>query len=119
MDINQYKHGLVIGDMNVDLLKFGSHPKTDDYLNNNFYFVFLPVITKPTERTPLSVNLNDHIQINKLYSHSDASIIVTDVADHFGAFYAHKLKSTSTPKDSQKQIGYYLETNINRFKHYL
>ena len=121
MDIinNEHKHGVIMGDMNVDLLKFGSHPKTDDYLDNIFSHGFLPVITKPTRVTSSSATLIDHIYTNNISSPADAGIIVTDVADHFGVFYLQQFKSTGTQKNTLRQIRYYSEANINKFKNYL
>jgi len=104
--------------MNLDLLKFRCHPKTNDYLDI-FSHVFFQVFTKPTRVTPSSGTLIYHIYTNDLYSHAYAGIIVTDLADHFGVFYVHKLKGMGTTKDSLKQIIYHLEANINRFKYYL
>ena len=47
--INTEKNiGLVMGDMNMDLLKFHIHSKTNDYLDNIFSRGYLPVILKPT-----------------------------------------------------------------------
>ena len=47
MDIiqNENKCGLIMEDMNIDLLKFEVHRRTDDYLNNLFSHGFLPVIS--------------------------------------------------------------------------
>ena len=50
-----------MGDMNIDLLKFEIHRRTDDYLNNLFSHRFLPVISKPTRVTNTSATLIDHI----------------------------------------------------------
>jgi len=62
---------LLRGDTNIDLLKFGYHPKTDEYLG------FLPVIAKPTRVTPLSATLINLIYTNNIPSPTDAGIIVT------------------------------------------
>jgi len=42
MDIinTENKVCVIIGDMNIDLLKFGSHTKTSDYLDTIFPYVF-------------------------------------------------------------------------------
>jgi len=81
---NEHKHGVIIGDMNVDLLKFGYHPKTDEYLDSIFSHGFLLVITKPTK--PSSSALIDHIHTNNKSSLADPGVIVTGVADNI--FYA-------------------------------
>ena len=59
MDTIQHENklGLIMGDMNIDLLKFEMHPKTDDYLEKLFSQGFLPVITKPTRVTTHSATL--------------------------------------------------------------
>ena len=53
----EYKHCVVIGDMNVDLLKFSVHTKTNDYIDNIFKNGCIPTITKPTRITSTSVTL--------------------------------------------------------------
>ena len=36
----EHKHCVIMGDMNIDLLKFETHLKTIDYLDNLFQMVF-------------------------------------------------------------------------------
>jgi len=38
----EHKHCVIMGDMNIDLLKFEAHLKTSNYLDNLFQNVFLP-----------------------------------------------------------------------------
>ena len=83
----EHKHCVVIGDMNVDLLKFSVHTKTNDYLDNIFQNGFIPTITKPTRITSTSAILIDHIYTNNITTSGKSGIIITDVADHFGTFY--------------------------------
>ena len=85
MDIinNEDKLGTLMGDMNVDLLKFQNHQKTSDYLDKLFSNGFLPAILKPTRISSFSAALIDHIYTNNVSSFS-SGIIVTDLADHFG-----------------------------------
>ena len=87
------KHCVIMGDMNIDLLKFGSHNKTSDYLDNIFYHGFLPTITitKPTRISNTSAILIDHIYTNNITTTGKSGIIITDVADHIGTFHmTHK-----------------------------
>ena len=56
---------VIMGDMNIDLLKFESHRKTNAYLDNIFAHGFLPVIVKPTSICNSSATLIDHIYIYK------------------------------------------------------
>ena len=38
----------LMGDMNIDLLKYQPHTYTCNYLDNIFFHGYLPTITKPT-----------------------------------------------------------------------
>ena len=51
----------IMGDMNIDLLKYSQHSKTGTYLENTFTQGFLPLITKPTRISSHSATLIDHI----------------------------------------------------------
>ena len=43
--------------MNIDLLKYDTHTKTNDYLESIFSFVFSPVITLPTRLASSSATI--------------------------------------------------------------
>ena len=43
---NDRTYGIIIGDMNIDLLKFGIHDGTDTYLDNNCSRSCVPLIFK-------------------------------------------------------------------------
>ena len=59
--LNQSKHQIfILGDMNIDFLKVGSHSKTEDYLDMLYSSNLLPVITKPTRITSHTVYLNSY-----------------------------------------------------------
>ena len=112
---NEHKHGIIMGDMNIDLLKFGSHNKTNDYLDNIFCRGYIPAIMRPTRVTRSSATLIDHIYTNNICASSRSGIIITDVADHFGIF--HLLKTGKT-KASNPEIRkrFFTENNNNVFK---
>jgi hypothetical protein len=92
MDIiaEEHKHGIMMGDMNIDLLNFQSHTNTCNYLDNVFSHGFLPTITKPTRVTQTSATLIDHFYTNDITGNGSSGIIINDVADHFGTFYISK-----------------------------
>ena len=94
--IAEHKHCVVIGYMNVDLLKFSVHTKKNDYLDNIFQNGFIPTITKPTRITSTSATLIGHMHTNNITTSGKSGIIMTDVADHFGTFYIshEKIKNT-------------------------
>jgi len=83
---NENKEVYIMGDMNIDLLKFTNHTKTGDYLENIFSHGYLPLITKPTRISSHSATLIDHIYTNKQDIEAISGVIITDVSDHFGIF---------------------------------
>ena len=108
MDIisKERKKCVIMGDMNIDLLKFESHRKTNNYLDNIFAHGFRPVITKPT-RCNSSATLIDHIYTNNITSIGHSSIIITDVVDHFGTYYlSHDKKQTQQAWHESNKINF-------------
>ena len=96
---NENKTAYLIGDYNIDLLKFGSHNKTNYFIDNVISQGFVPYILKPTIITATSATLIDHIFSNHMSPDHESGIIVTDIADHFGIFHitygiAQKIKPT-------------------------
>ena len=115
---NENKHCTMMGDFNIDLLKYNSHEKTNNYVDNIFSNGFLPIITKPTRVTASSATLIDHIYTNNLNQILTAGIIVNDVADHFGTFHLVKSKSVQSINTCIKKRSF-SDKNTNRFKTYL
>ena len=79
-----------MGDFDIDLLKFNTHGKTNDFTESMISKGYLPLITKPTRVTTYSATLIDHIYSNATSQNYDSGIIISDVADHFGTFYASR-----------------------------
>jgi len=106
---------LLLGDFNIDLLKFETHSKTNNFINVMFSQGMLPLITKPTRITPYSATLIDHIYTNRLSYTYKSGIIITDLADHFGTFtIAEKIKSKLYPNVCMKRS--FKDENITKFK---
>jgi hypothetical protein len=103
MDIinNERKRCVFMGDFNVDLLKFGIHEKTNDYINGIFSRGYIPVILQPTRLSFSSAILIDHIYTNDMLSKSTSGIVITDVADHFGTFHLVSDNQTGSPPSSE------------------
>ncbi len=109
----------ILGDMNVNLFNFETHPKTGNYLEGLFSNGFLPIIVKPTRITNSTATLLDHIYTNSITSTGHSGIIITDVADHFGTFYL--VNSTKTNNSSRNKIRKrtFSDNNIELFKNKL
>ena len=115
---SEHKYSVIMGDVNIDLLKYGEHKKTNDYIDNIFARGFMPCIFKPTRITQSTATLIDHIYTNNILHKSTSGIIITDVADHFGIFHIVTQKRTQS-KITERTKRAYTDTNISKFKHYL
>ena len=120
MDIvnKEKKSCVIMGDINIDLLKYNLHNKTNEYVDNVISRGFLPLITKPTRVFPSSATLIDHIYSNNISAQVSSGIIITDVADHFGTFLIVKKKTTNL-SGSQKQKRIFSESNLSSFRELL
>ena len=54
----------LMGDTNIDLMKYESHSKTSQYLDLLFTNSFIPLINRPTRITDHTATLIDHIYTN-------------------------------------------------------
>jgi len=109
----------ILGDMNVNLLNFTSHSKTEQYLEGLFSNGFLPIIVKPTRITVSSATLLDHIYTNNITATGHSGIIITDVADHFGTFYLTRVNINNNRTSNKSRNRLFSEKNINIFKNKL
>ena len=75
----------IMGDMNIDLLKYHSHQQTERYLNVIYSLDLLPVITKPTRITNHTATLIDHIYTNNV-NRLTSGIVTVDISDHLPVF---------------------------------
>ena len=104
-----------MGDMNIDMLKYGSNDRTDVYIDGIFSKGFLPRILKPTRLTHTSATLIDHILTNDITVRSSSGIIINDIADHFAVFHI----STSNKKNTKPPIKYtriISDKNLSNFR---
>ena len=104
-----------MGDMNMDIFKYGSHDQTDTYVDGIFSRGFLPRILKPTRVTHTSATLIDHILTNDITSRSTSGIVINEVADHFAIFHI-SASNQSSIKPNIKYIRIFSEVNISKFK---
>ena len=81
----QNKHCFLMGDFNIDLLKY-----TDDNLSHDFFdtlssFSFLPLITRPTRLSQRSYTLIDNIFSN-VDLETKSGVVISDISDHCPIF---------------------------------
>ena len=76
----------ILGDMNIDFLKYNIHANTEQYLDMLYLDNLIPVITKPTRISDLSSTLIDHIYTNVSIQKVVSGIALVDISDHLPTF---------------------------------
>jgi len=112
------KTAIIMGDFNIDLLKYGNHPKTKLFVDNMFSHGLLPQISRPTRVTEHTATIIDHIYTNKIEANTQSGIILTDVADHYGTFFIEHKKLKHQPYKDIK-IRKHTPVNLKIFKNLL
>ena len=80
------KYCMIMGDFNLDLLKFEHHPATDHFINTLGTSFFHPHILQPTRITDHSATLIDNIFFNSLEHFTISGNIIYDLTDHLPNF---------------------------------
>ena len=83
---HENKYCTVMGDFNLDLLKFESHQDTNNFLNTLSSFFFQPQILQPTRITEHSATLIDNIFFNLLDHFVISGNLIYDLSDHLPNF---------------------------------
>ena len=82
---HEKKYCVLLGEFNLDLLKFESLPSTENFLNTLGSYYFQPQILQPTRITDHSTTLIDNIFFNSLFFNAiiqtliSKPFIVTDI----------------------------------------
>ena len=79
----------MMGDYNLDLLKYDESKYVCEFLDMFFSYGFIPLINRPTRVTETTATIIDHIYTNNYNVNSKLlqGILVTDVSDHFPIFW--------------------------------
>ena len=117
------KNIIITGDLNINVLDYGSNKKVQHFLSSMFQYNMIPNINKPTRVTRNTGTAIDHIITNTVISdiHHRSSIIKTDILDHFPIVFALNTCEKSKPQDTAQFIykRIYEEEQIELFKHEL
>ena len=73
---------VILGDFNLDPLKFESHPGTKDFLNTLILSYFQPQILQLTRITDHAATLIDNIFFNALEHFTISGNLIYDLTDH-------------------------------------
>jgi len=96
----------ILGDFNIDLLKYNTHNPTSEFVNTIFSESFIPLINRPTRVTETSATLIDNILTNQHDVISLNGIIPTDISDHFSVFHVHNCEITNYIDNDSKYNKY-------------
>ena len=77
---------VLMGDFNIDLLKYDAEKDYADFLDTMYASFLLPYIIILSRVTPRSKNLIDHIFSNNIEDGSISGNIVTTISDHYAQF---------------------------------
>ena len=80
----------MMGDFNINLLKYQSHPETNDFIKLMVSHYLLPHILHPTRVTDHSATIIDNIFSNNVESDTVGGNISCQITDHFPQFLTVK-----------------------------
>ena len=80
------KECYILGDFNIDLLKYDSNNKSREFLNSLTSSGFLPNVLQPSRLSEFSSTLIDNIYSNRFESDSISGNVLIMFADHFSQF---------------------------------
>ena len=105
----------IMGDFNLDLLRYNDNVPTQEFIDRLFSYSFYPLISNPTRITSHTATLIDNIFTNQLSDNVFNGIVLNDLSDHlpiFACFY-----KDFNPHCQQKAFRRsFSEYNINTFR---
>ena len=94
----------LLGDFNIDLLKFNSSGIVADFVDATFSRACIPLITIPTRVDVISGSASclDNIITNTIEPPLETGVVIEDISDHYLVFYSVPNKLTSKQRVCQK-----------------
>ena len=89
---------ILMGDFNINLFNYESHPQTEEFINSMSSNFFSPHILQPSRITDHSATLIDNIIFNSLSYNTMSGNILSDISDHLPNFLIIN-KFNSLPKN--------------------
>ncbi|XP_065642226.1 uncharacterized protein LOC136073884 [Hydra vulgaris] len=114
----EQKKLFIIGDININILKYNEHAVTKNFFDDMFQLNIFPIINKPIRVTSKSITAIDNILTNSIQDTTlKSGIIKTDISDHFPIYFSLSLDSRKI--DNSKILFYKRvidETSTQKFK---
>ena len=107
----------IVGDTNIDILKYASHVPTKDFLDMLYSYGVFPQINKPTRVTSFSSTIIDNIFTNVLSLNAKSGILCNDISDHLPIFYLAEYQGiTNQNKNLYKLVRRCSQQSLNNFR---
>ena len=110
----------IMGDFNIDLLKYSVDNDVTDFVNNLFSNYCLPLITRPTRITNATTTLLDNIITNQFNKPVQSGVLYCDITDHLPVF---QLTDLNQIKNGRTNSDIYMRTvnkeNVDAFRNEL
>ena len=118
------KTGFIMGDFNIDLLKYHLNKQVNSFVNLMYSYSFFPCIDRPTRicttKKGTSITLIDNIFTNDTDHKINSGNLVTDLSDHFPNFISIKgSRFHNVSNITEKEIRQLKPNNINGLKNHL
>ena len=101
------KHILMVGDLNIDLIKHDSNINAQNLIDTASNYGFLQLISRPTRITEHSATLIDHVYSNKIADILCSDIATVDLSDHLATITTIQLSGathrTNIPRNCDDQ----------------
>ena len=110
---SENKEVILLGDTNIDLLKYNSSRHVSQYMEMIFSNSYVPIITKPTRVTNSSQTLIDHVIKKQSDTKYIAGTIINDISDHYINYMLLNIKKTFKPKPRVITYRSFTQSNID------
>ena len=117
------KHVLIVGDFNVDLLKYERDVNSQNLTDTMANYNFIQTVAKPTRITDHSATLIDHVYTNKISHVTSTNLVTYDLSDHLGVVTTIAVskkydRTTSLPRadQGQREFRIFNNENTNKFR---
>ena len=94
----------LLGDFNINLIKYETHEPTAKFLDTLFAFNQLPLISLPSRITNTSSTLIDNIFTNKNQELDDSGLIYCCMSDHLPVFNIYNLGKKAKHKSPTSRL---------------
>ena len=84
------KQRYIIGYFNINVINYGSHTETQDYIDAMLQHPFIPLINKPTRITTTTATVLYIAMIYLVQIISNMEVFVTDISDQLSIFLLTK-----------------------------